>query len=214
MRLSMFLVGLAATAAVACGGSDDNSGGGTAGKGGSAAAGTSSGGTSSTAGTGSGGGGSGSAAPGKVDSGAPDNTPASDLTDDQVAAFCDSLGKAAQDVIGADAKKATCGLAAYVATAFSGAMGAEAAMVCKSSYDECLAEPDETDEECTKPSDSCTATVGELEACMNDTLTQAKAALVGLPNCDDLGKEIELPAEGESPASCKVVEQKCPEALE
>jgi len=220
MRFSMLLVGLAATAAVACGGSDDNGGGGSAGKSGSGtagsmnSAGSNSSGGSGTAGTGSGSGGTGSSAPGKVDSGAPDDTPAGELTDAQFDALCKSLGETAGTVLGADAKKATCGFAAYFATTLSGAMGDQAATACKMAYDECLAEADETtDDECTKPSESCTATVGEIETCLNDTIVQSKAAIAQLPGCDDLGKEYEAPAESQPPASCQVVQEKCPEVL-
>lgn len=226
MRFSMLLVGLVvtATAAVACGGSDDNGGGGTAGKGGSGTAGSNNSAGSNSSGSGTGGsgtastgsgGGTGSGTPGKVDSGAPDNTPASELTDEQFDALCKSLGQTAGAVLGEDAKKATCGFAAYFATTLSGAMGDAAAAACKMAYDECLADPEETtDDECTKPSSSCTATVGEIETCLNDTIVQSKAAFAELPGCDDLGKEFETPAESQPPASCQVVQEKCPEVLE
>jgi hypothetical protein len=198
MRFSMLLVGLSAMAAVACGGSDDNDGGGGAGKAGSG-----------TAGTGSGSGGTGS---GNVDSGSPEGTPANELTDAQVQAFCDSVGKATEAAIGADAQAATCGFSAYFVATLSGGDAA----ACQMAYDECAsAPPDTTSEECTKPSDTCTATVGEIEACLSDSLAQMKQLLAALPGCDDLGKDVGEPSlESESPASCAVVQEKCPEALD
>jgi hypothetical protein len=181
MRFSIILVGLAAVAAVACGGSDDEK--------------------------------PGSSAPGKVDSGIPASTPAGSLTDAQAADFCKSAAAAAATTFGsAEAKGALCGFTAY---AFSSLGGDDAATACKTIYDECVKAPGETTEdECMKPSAACTATVGELEACFNDSMAQFKQSLSSLPGCDDVGKMVEEPMTDDSmPASCAVVEQKCPEAL-
>ncbi|RYZ04855.1 MAG: hypothetical protein EOO73_22010 [Myxococcales bacterium] len=144
-----------------------------------------------------------------------DDTLGKDLTDAQFEALCERAAKEAEDVLGEDAKKATCGFAALFATTLSGAMGEEADALCKMTYDECLAEPEEPSEnECTKPTESCTATVGEIETCFSDTIAQAKAGLADLPSCDDLGTEFEVPTDNETPASCEIVQEKCPEALE
>lgn len=154
--------------------------------------------------------------PGKVDSGVPDSTQGKDLTEQQFQAICDSANEAAAGILsGAEAKKATCGSGAYLATLLSGATGDAADAACKKAYEDCLAEPDESsDDTCTEPTDACTATVGEIETCFTDTLTQAKTLLAELPGCDDLGSDYEPPAELDPPASCAVVEEKCPEALE
>lgn len=207
MRFSMLLVGLSAVVAVACGGSDEGSDGGGAGKAGSGTAGAGSG----SSGSGSGTGGSGS---GSVDSGAPEGTPANELTDAQVTALCESMGKAAQTALGADAQEATCGFTAYFVASLT--PEGDAAAACQTAYDECLREPtDTTQEECTKPSESCTATVGEIEACLNDSLAQVKKLLSGLPGCEDVGKDVGTPSlGGTSPPSCQVVQEKCPEVLD
>jgi hypothetical protein len=89
---------------------------------------------------------------------------------------------------------------------------------------ECMKAPAESDgaEPCETPSSSCTATVGELQTCWNDAMAEGLAALAAMPGCEDVGKGSDVgpedaPAEEEAeeamPASCQVVEQKCPEAL-
>ena len=184
MRLSTFFAGLAAVAAVACGGSDD--------------------------------GGKGSAGPGKVDSGVPASKPANELTDAEVQSLCKSLGEAASLAFDSgQGKQAMCGFSAYFLASF--VPGDNQGEVCSMAYDECLKQPAEvTQEECDKPSSSCTATIGEIETCYNDSLAQVQEMLNVLPGCDDVGTEYEEPATGNdaSPASCKVVQEKCPEALD
>lgn len=189
MRFSILLAGLAAVAAVACGGSDEG------GKGG------------------------GSTTPGKVESGAPASTPANQLTDAQVKSFCDSASQAFGATLSSgEAQQGLCGFSAYfVASLGSASGGGDPAATCKMVYDECLKTPPQsTQEECTKPSATCTATVGEIEACLNDSMAQLQQMLKSLPGCDDVGTQVEDPmlGTGEQPASCQVVQQKCPEALD
>lgn len=157
-------------------------------------------------------GGGGGAGTETVDSGLPPGTPANQLTDAQAEALCQSAGKAADAAVGASAQQATCGFAAYFAASFS--PGGDAAAACKMAYDECLKQPLDTTEKCTKPRSTCTATVGEIEACLNDSFVQIKQLLAGLPGCDDVGKDVAEPSlQSTSPASCDVVKAKCPEVL-
>ena len=188
MRFSILLAGLAAVTAVACGGSDDG------GKG-------------------------GSSAPGKVESGAPASTPATQLTDAQVKSFCDSASQAAAATLeSGEARQAMCGFSGYfVASLGAASGGGDPAATCKMVYDECLKAPAETTQsECTKPSSTCTATVGEIETCLNDSMAQLQQMLKTLPGCDDVGKDVQDPmlGMGETPPSCQVVEEKCPEVLD
>lgn len=151
-------------------------------------------------------------APAKVDSGIPASTPAGTISDAEAADFCASVGAAVDATFGgAEVEGAMCGFTAY---AFAALAGGDAAS-CQAAYDECLKAPTETMEKCSKPSAACTATVGEIEACFNDSMVQVKQLLSALPGCDDVGKMADGPMlEGASPASCEVVQQKCPEALD
>jgi hypothetical protein len=192
MRFSMVMAGLAALTAVACGGSS---------------------------GDGSGGGGSG-----KINTSIPQGTLASELSDAQTEELCRAAGDASEATFGSStAKGYSCGFSAYLAASLT----AGDAAACKKLYDECMKAPAESDsaEPCEKPSSACTATVGELQTCWNDAMAEGLAALEAMPGCDDVGKEDsegvgpgDAPAEdddaGEAlPASCEVVQQKCPEAL-
>jgi len=82
-------------------------------------------------------------------------------------------------------------------------------LACVEGYNECMAEP-ATGGECTRPEGACTATVAEVEACLNDTL----AVMNQLPSCEGLTAEtlngLEDPAYTEDPASCVAVDQECP----
>jgi hypothetical protein len=148
-----------------------------------------------------------------VDSGVAEDKVANQLTDQEAKQVCESVGKAAEAALsGADAQKATCGFTAYTLASFTG--GDDPAAACKMAYDECLKAPQEsTGGECTNPTATCTATVGEIEKCFTDTLSQLKALFSTLPGCDDVGKDVTPPSQGTSPASCKVVQEKCPEVL-
>lgn len=53
----------------------------------------------------------------------------------------------------------------------------------------------------------CGVTVAELEACLNDTVALFKGLFEGL-SCADAGSP---PPEPEEPASCKIIDEKCPE---
>jgi hypothetical protein len=149
-----------------------------------------------------------------VDSGVADDKVANQLTDQEAQRVCESVGKAAEAALGgAEAQKATCGFTAYTLASFAG--GDDPAAACKMAYDECLKAPqDTTGGECTNPTSTCTATVGEIEKCFTDTLSQLSQLLSTLPGCDDVGKDVTPPStEGTSPPSCEVVQEKCPEVL-
>lgn len=186
MRISMVLAGLVAFSAVACGGSSDD------------------GGKSSTT----------------VNTSIPEDTKGSELTQAQTDELCDAAEAVAEATFSESQIKPTmCGFAAW-----SQASAFNMPSKCQDFYNECLKEPVEssgdppvTEEgQCTKPSSTCTATVGEIEKCINDSFAQAKAMFAKFPGCADVGEEFSLEDLGsqESPASCKVVEAKCPEALQ
>jgi hypothetical protein len=215
---------------VACGGSDDS--GGKSNSGGTSAmsdAGTSSssGGTSSsTAGStnhaGSmSSGGSGTSSGGDLDTGLPDDKTISSLTDAEIVDLCSKIdafyseGKVADSL-----EDFSCRFAGMFAAAFSAPeTDAAARAACQAAYDECAAAPAEgMAEKCTKPTGVCTATVGEVEACANDSAKALDQLVDTFPSCAELtladlmsmdGGDPMTPAD---PASCTTVEMKCPDA--
>jgi hypothetical protein len=217
----------------ACGGSDDgksnsntggsnSSGGSSASNGGtsSSTAGTSAStaGSTSQAGTSSGGSGTGSS--GDLNTGLPDDKPISSLTDAEVADLCSKIdafyseGKVADSL-----EDFSCRFAGMFAAAFSSPeTDAAARAACQPAYDDCLAAPSEvTTEKCMKPTGTCTATVGEVEACANDSAKALEQLASAFPSCAELTLADLMSTEGEDPApadpaSCTTVEMKCPDA--
>lgn len=187
MRISMVLAGLVAFSAVACGGSSDD-------------------------GDGKSGGGSPT-----VTTNIPGDTQGNELTDTQTKELCDAAAKAAESAFsGPELKAASCGMSAYFQATLL-----QAADKCQEFYDACMKTPEEPTpndpdvDSCTKPSSSCKATVAEMQACWSDAFAQVKTSLANLPGCEDVGKEVTEPTTNdELPASCKVVQEKCPEALD
>ena len=204
---------------VACGGSDSD-GGGTA-TGGSK---TSTGGTSSSSGgtssssagstskagsTGTGTGNTGNTGSG---AGVPGDTPLNELTDDQAQALCEAFGKRFDN---AQFEDIACKLES-VFSAILAQTDAEAQMMCKTAYDQCKSMPPDTTQNCEKPSSDCTATVDELNACLdayNESLGDVGASL---PSCDTL-KAGDLTAlfsglgSMMQPAACTAYQAKCPD---
>ena len=185
MRISMVLAGLVAFSAVACGGSDD--GGGKGGKGTT------------------------------VSTSIPDDTRSADLTQAQTDELCSALESAGAAAFPESEVKAMgCRFGAWMQATVLNMPDK-----CEAMYDECMKAPADSEDpavedECTKPASTCMATVGELEACWTDLFAASKASFAQIPGCDDVGKEIDMDSLGEPalPASCKVVEEKCPEALD
>lgn len=217
---------------VACGGSDSggaNTGGsagtsstsgGSASNGGSSATagGTSKAGASNTAGSSSAGSNSGS--PGDFDTGLPANTPISDLTDAEIAGLCSKFDEFySTGSVGTDLKEFSCRFSGIFAAALGGAdTDAKAQAACKTAYDACVVAPTETTEECGKPTGMCTATIGEIEACANDSAKALQQLTSSFPSCSELtlADLMDLggggDTESQQPASCATVEMKCPDA--
>jgi hypothetical protein len=218
----------------ACGGSDDSNTQSNAG--GSSA--SSSGGTSSSAGTSSSGGtssptagstnqagstssaGSGTGSSGDLNTGLPDDKPISSLTDAEITDLCGKIdafyseGKVADSL-----EDLSCRFAGMFAAAFSAPeTDAAARAACQAAYDDCVAAPAEVTEKCTKPTGMCTATVGEIEACANDSAKALDQLASTFPSCAELtladleGTDGGDPMTPADPASCTTVEMKCPDA--
>ena len=141
-------------------------------------------------------------------SGLPKDKPLSSLTDSERTTFCSNNTKAVQAGLPADFG---CRLLAALSAA-GGNTDAEVKAMCQETYDECVKTPltpttPTTPAQCTVPS-SCTATVGEAEACVSENIALFKM----IPSCADLKKsDINLMPSGdpEPGPACKVVDMKC-----
>ncbi len=134
------------------------------------------------------------------------------LSEDDARKVCTALQTFLTDNFAPDIKELSCRGAGLTAGAFvSGGLPQKQA-ACTTAYDQCLARPanDPIGSSCEKPASTCRATVGELEACINDMvpiLDQVKGAL---PTCQEFTGGIpSLPSNLEQPASCKTVDSKC-----
>ncbi len=150
----------------------------------------------------------------EADIDASDDTPVDELEESDTEALCAQLedaGETLEQELGEDGlKRLTC-------TAFAvllGGGGNEAA--CEAAVEECMAseegfEPDEEEEfECSEVED-CSATVAEMEACINDSINATRALVNGLTCANALER---LQGAEEAPASCQAIEDKCPGILE
>jgi hypothetical protein len=217
---------------VACGGNDsggnDTSMAGTSatGHGGSASSG---GGSSSTAGSTSKAGGtsvagstgtagSGTGSGGDFDTGLPADKPIATLTDAEVASLCSKFDDFySKGTVATNLKNFSCSFSGFLAAALGGAdSDASARTLCKAAYDGCIAEPGETTSECTKPSAECTATVGEVEACANDSAKYLAQLGDVFPSCAELTladlMDMDAVMPPDEPSSCTTLDMKCPDA--
>ena len=86
---------------------------------------------------------------------------------------------------------------------------------CASLYATCTAAPTTTTETCSKPDASCTATVAEYDACVNDQLDSLDQLLSSVPACDKLtlaSAATFFSGATQATASCETVQAKCPSA--
>jgi hypothetical protein len=129
-----------------------------------------------------------------LDSGVSESKKLSELSADEQAKLCE----AAQDLVSSsslqkDMKEFSCKLEGVTATLMmaEGDSDADRQEACKAAYDECMAEPaeDEPAESCEFEETTCSATVGELESCMNDSLKMIGEIKSKVPSCDKVTKE-------------------------
>jgi hypothetical protein len=147
-----------------------------------------------------------------------DSTVASSLTPVEAEQKCELVQEKMEKVAeSSDAKHATCLLSGVFAMAFGG----DDPAVCQQTYDACMAQPLEQEDDgddckdAYKDLENCTATLGEIEACMNDSIAAQKQAFAEIKKLNCSSTEEEFDAlddvfEDEEIASCKIVEQKCP----
>jgi hypothetical protein len=90
----------------------------------------------------------------------------------------------------------------------------ELQQACQDTYDECVAEPLETDDNCAENS-MCPATVSEFQACVDEYPAYLEQVAMGLPTCSELtmaNLEEALGFEPEATPACESLWAKCPES--
>ncbi|HXK17019.1 MAG TPA: hypothetical protein VNG33_04425 [Polyangiaceae bacterium] len=144
--------------------------------------------------------------------GLPADKPLGTLTDAEAMQICSAV----QTYFADSTKDLECRLAGLVAGLSGADTDAAAQAACQAAYDMCAGAPAmPTTGNCTKPSGTCTATVGELEACANDDKAIFAQLDMEIPSCATLkltdlmglGGGLTPPME---PASCVTLDMKCP----
>jgi hypothetical protein len=155
-------------------------------------------------------------------SGIPADKTVDTLTDAEVTNLCSSLGQYISTDPGL--QESTCHFAGFgvalSASLFGAASDADLQKMCADTEAKCHEAPLMGEgSTCTKPTSSCSATVGEFEACVTDSLAEATKAFAALPACSSITNASlqMLISSGSSgmttavaPASCQTLEQKCP----
>ena len=145
--------------------------------------------------------------------GLPPNKGLGTLTPAEATKLCSSTATYVQS----KADAATCQFTALVAGIARGKTDAEARTICKTELDQCLARAGSTSGggpvNCAAPPASCMATVGEYEACLNDTASGYDRALASLPSCETVTRSPSgFPTTAPTvmtPASCTTAQRKC-----
>lgn len=141
------------------------------------------------------------------------------LSATQLQTFCDEVDSfytsSGQDM---DGLEITCLFGGFIAAELSPAPQTDASVraACTAAYDQCLANATTT---FSCPSmaalSSCTATISEYSACLNDTTKVEVQAIQSLPTCADLTVADLTTSSGTvmaapSPSSCQALSDKCP----
>lgn len=152
---------------------------------------------------------------------------AGSLSDAEKTQYCkDVIAYSKAHTSEADSKKLACFSQAQLSLYAGGSVpksDADLQAKCKSAYTDCLAKPVATADagasqggDCSTASKdlaNCTATIGELNTCMQDTLAATNAAYATFDTACD---KIQLDGGGldkssfQQPASCKALASKCP----
>lgn len=141
---------------------------------------------------------------------------ASELSEADVKAICDAAKKTAED-FAKNNEEALCnfsgGLAGVLASAGG---GGDPVALCEAAVTECKNAPFTTDtDDCNPKVDGCDVTVAEIETCFNDSLEVTEKAFDAFAgkSCSELtsGSTFETAGNIEEPASCKAIDEKCPD---
>jgi hypothetical protein len=145
------------------------------------------------------------------------------LDANDVKKVCDALADLTNETLGADGQRFSCTLAGALAGISQGTNGMTTIdkAKCKKAMDDCLAMASSSTDtmsmatcdmvEATNELKDCTASVGDLQACL-DATASAFHALVGSLSCDDAkvdGTVMAQPAT-QNPHECQTLQMKCP----
>lgn len=146
------------------------------------------------------------AAPFESTSVADEQKVASDLSAEELTAFCDELATYFDSQISEAAlKRMSCTVFAF---AFSGGDSSACNQAAQACIEDATVQPDEDQVSCNQSElADCSATIAELEACFTDATTLVKQ-LSGRVSCSMSAATLE--SLGDKPASCAAVEAKCP----
>jgi hypothetical protein len=166
---------------------------------------------------GCGGGGGSSANLGGFSSSIDGNDQINQLTSQQQQTLCSEVTSfAASSGLDRDQVEVLCRVSAILAASFTApaaATDAQLRAACQSSYDMCKAQASPSDCNFDAATATCTATIAELAACVNDSLQTYSMALNEIPTCDKItAATLQSSASQTSatPASCATYQQKCP----
>jgi len=152
---------------------------------------------------------------GGFSSGLPGGATLESLSPDQLVGLCEAGQKHLLDTgLVDDLFDAFCGYEAVLAVAiFGGSSDEEARTLCSEFYTECLAAPAEPDDCSAMTTSTCSATVAELEACVDAYPEYVDNIEASAPECSELtldSVEASLDVEPERPAPCANLWDKCP----
>jgi len=153
--------------------------------------------------------------------GADGSTEAGSLTDAQEQDVCQALNAYIASAITEDeVLQFSCTFAGAIAASFAGAEGDAAVMACEEARTQCVSEGfdesgDGLGEDCSNfsLSESCTATLDEMEACISAQASAIKELANTLTCSTAVNDQSALAGFGEN-AACTTVEMKCPEFFE
>ena len=163
-------------------------------------------------------GGSTSTSLGGFQSSVPEETELDKLSTAQSQTLCSELQSFQNHSgLGVAEKKGLCVALGEISAAFlpDPLTNAGVQAACTSTYNQCVGETPTFECQLAGDTTGCTATVGEYEACLNDTTKQVLDALSSLPTCADLtAAQVMMTGTStpEAPApSCDTFNAKCPQ---
>lgn len=147
--------------------------------------------------------------PQPFESAQPNDTPANELTPAEQTAFCgEALAYFNASIPPAAFKELSCTMTGFAFAAFSGTSCSELRSQCLASDESFQFDTYECD---TSKLATCTATIGEVEACYTASV-EAVAQIAPLVSCNM--NEDTLADFEDEPASCATVRTKCPDLFE
>lgn len=179
-----------------------------------------------TAGCGGGDGGGDGA--GGVSSGVDSTKRGDEVTEEEAQRICEAVGDYVERKV---SQIDLCKVAGVVAAQIVAGVDPEATdadlqAACSEGVQSCNEDEPEpidpgTEDDCTSGEvpEECSSTVGEIEACLKDTVDMSFAMFTEVPDCGSLTRDLleseeEEPGEPEMPASCETVQENCPEVFE